>query len=146
MLDLRSGTEFAKGHIKGSLNVGLDGQFASWAGTFIQLGTPIVLLADGTAPINEAVTRLARIGIETVIGSLENGISAWAGSGFAVTRSAVITVAELKEMLELGGEELQVVDVRRPEEYQGGHLQNSINVSLTCLSVSRRCLSKSDWW
>lgn len=129
VLDIRSGVEFAGGHIKGSLNIGLSGQFASWAGTLLELGKPVILVATDAATIDEAVVRLARIGIETVVGYQENGMLGWSDGGFEVVESLVIAVDELKKELD-AGEQYQILDVRRTGEYQGGHVPSAINVPL----------------
>ena len=62
VLDVRAAAEFGAGHVPGSLNIGLGGQFAIWAGTLIPLGTPIIIVADSEEKAQEAVTRLARVG------------------------------------------------------------------------------------
>jgi hydroxyacylglutathione hydrolase len=68
VLDVRKNTEFGAGHIPNSINIGLGGQFASWAGTFISNGTPVAIVAESQEQVDEAVMRLARVGIETVKG------------------------------------------------------------------------------
>lgn len=135
ILDIRSATEYASGHIKGSLNIGLAGQFASWAGTLIELGTPIVLLANDIAQVDEAVMRLARVGIESVVGYVENGLISSNEAGLEIAQSSVISVDELKRALD-AGEDLLVLDVRRPGEYEAGHLPNAINIPLAELPVN----------
>lgn len=133
VLDVRSAAEFAAGHIKDSLNIGLGGQFASWAGTVIKMGTPIIIQAGNIATVDEAVMRLARVGFETVIGYVENGLLGWSDGGFEVVQSLVLTVDELKRMLD-EGEEIVVVDVRRPSEFENGHVPKAINIPLANLS------------
>jgi hydroxyacylglutathione hydrolase len=135
VLDVRSVTEYASGHIRGSLNIGLGGQFASWAGTLIEIGSPIIVLANDLAQVDEAVMRLARVGIETVIGYLENGISSWNDAGFEIAQSNVISVDELKRVLD-AGEDLLVVDVRRSGEFNAGHVPDAVNIPLAELAVS----------
>lgn len=135
VLDIRSATEYASGHIKGSLNIGLGGQFASWAGTLIELGTPIILLANDIAQVDEAVMRLARVGIESVLGYVENGLSNSSEVGLEIAQSSVISVDELKRALD-AGEDLLVVDVRRPGEYATGHVPNAINMPLSELPAN----------
>lgn len=129
VLDVRSAVEFAAGHIKDSLNIGLGGQFASWAGTLLKMGTPIIIQADTLATVDEAIMRLARVGFETVIGFVERGLLGWSDGGFEVVQSLVLTVDELKRMLD-EGEEIVVVDVRRPGEFENGHVPNAINIPL----------------
>ncbi|MBX9722758.1 MAG: hypothetical protein K2X81_15265, partial [Candidatus Obscuribacterales bacterium] len=130
VLDIRSATDYASAHIKGSLNIGLGGQFASWAGTLIELGTPIILLANDSAQVDEAVMRLARVGIESVLGYVENGISSSSKASLEIAESSVISVDELKRALD-AGEELLVLDVRRAGEYDAGHVPNAINIPLS---------------
>lgn len=130
VLDIRSATEYACGHIKGSLNIGLSGQFASWAGTLIELATPIILLANDAAQVDEAVMRLARVGIESVLGYVDNGISSSSGASLEIAESTVISVDELKRTLD-AGDNLLVIDVRRPGEYEGGHVPNAVNMPLS---------------
>lgn len=68
VIDLRPGAEFGAGHIPNSVNIGLGGQFASWAGTMISVGTPIVLVGHDKSQVDEGFMRLARVGIESVKG------------------------------------------------------------------------------
>ncbi|MCA9814092.1 MAG: MBL fold metallo-hydrolase [Candidatus Obscuribacterales bacterium] len=131
-VDVRNGTLFASGHIKGSLNIALSGQFASWAGTLIHLGQPIVILASDQESIDEAVIRLARVGHEQVIGFLDGGLIAWADAGFEVTATPVVTVTELKKELE-EGQDLFLLDVRRAPEYDAGHIEGAVNIPLSDL-------------
>lgn len=159
ILDIRSATEYASGHIKGSLNIGLGGQFASWAGTLIELGTPIILLANEAAQIDEAVMRLARVGIESVVGYVENGIGTASGadfvngaslasgstfvngSGLEIEQSRVISADELKVALD-ADPNLFVLDVRRTPEYTSGHVPNAVNIPLSELPGSLENLPK----
>src|SRR5271166_687186 len=81
-LDVRPGEEFAAGHVPGSVNIALSGQFASWAGTVLGLSAHPVLIAADDAQLEEARLRLARVGIEVLDGYLDGGVDAWKQSGF----------------------------------------------------------------
>jgi len=120
VLDVRTGDEFAAGHISGSINIALSGQFASWAGSVFGLNARPVLVAATEDQVNEARMRLARIGIEDVRGYLAGGIDAWRNAGFSLKATAQMTVEELRNGLDGAG--LQVLDVRREGEWQAGHL------------------------
>jgi len=120
ILDVRAAAEFGAGHVPGALNVGLGGQFASWAGALIPLGSPIILVAADDEQVDEAVTRLARVGHETVRGYLRGGVEAWREAGFDLGQVAQVTVSELRRMLD-ERPELQLLDVRRSAEYAAGH-------------------------
>ena len=129
IIDLRDGKTYSEGHIKGSININLTGQFASWAGTLIAIETTVILVADSKKNVEEAVVRLARIGIETVAGYLENGMKGWLEADFPVNLTEVISVDELSAKIQ-AGEKLQILDVRRPQEYFAGHAPHAINIPL----------------
>src|SRR6476646_4097073 len=73
LLDTRDPADFAAVHLAGSINVGLGGQYATWAGTVLSRDRPIVIIADpGREP--ESATRLGRIGFDHIVGYLEDGL------------------------------------------------------------------------
>ena len=133
ILDVRSATDFGAAHVPGSLNIGLGGQFASWAGTLISMETPVVIIADSEEKAEEARMRLARVGLENVKGYLAGGIDAWQAAGFEVATVPQISVADLKELI-ASRPDLQVVDVRRPGEYESGHAPNAMAAPLSNLN------------
>ena len=133
ILDVRSAAEFGAAHVPGSLNIGLGGQFASWAGTLIAMETPLVLVAESEEKAMEAQTRLARVGLEKVKGYLAGGIDAWKTAGSEVATVPQISVAELNELI-ASRPDLQVVDVRRPGEYESGHAPRAATAPLSNLN------------
>jgi glyoxylase-like metal-dependent hydrolase (beta-lactamase superfamily II)/rhodanese-related sulfurtransferase len=132
LLDIRSAAAFGNAHVPAALNIALGGQFATWCGTLIGIGTPIVLIADDLAAVDEAVMRLARVGIESVAGYLGGGMRAWDQAGLEVEAIPQMPVDELHERIAEGAD-LQVVDVRRPGEYVCGHVPGAINLTLAHL-------------
>lgn len=122
-LDVRSGEEFAAAHVPGSINIGLSGQFASWAGTLLGLNAHPVLIAASNEQIHEARTRLARVGIEALDGFLEGGIAAWREAGLPLATISQIGVRELEVKMRSG--RLQILDVRRTAEWDSGHIENA---------------------
>jgi hydroxyacylglutathione hydrolase len=134
LLDVRSAADFGAGHVPGSVNIGLGGQFAMWAGSLIPLQKAIVIIADTGAQVDEAVLRLARVGIENVKGYLEGGVQSWRDAGLPVETIPQWSVAKLKEQMANG--ELQIVDVRRPGEYVNGHVPRALNAPLASLDRS----------
>ena len=98
-LDIRPGEQFAAGHVPGSVNIPLSGQFASWAGTILGLSSRPVLIADAPEQLSEARLRLARVGIEAERGYLEGGVAGWTGAGFDLAKLREITVQELQQQL-----------------------------------------------
>lgn len=120
ILDIRPAPEFGSAHVPGSLNIGLGGQFASWAGSLIPTTAPIVIVAATEEQVEEAQMRLARVGLENVRGFLAGGLDSWQQSGFKTETVPQISVAELRELLATQSD-LQLIDVRRAPEYQSGH-------------------------
>ena len=121
VLDVRTSADFGAGHVPGSVNIGLGGQFASWSGTLLDPTRPVIVVADDEARVREAVMRLARVGLENVVGHLDGGLPAWLAAGLPVSQVPQIPVAELKRRID-ADRGLQVVDVRRPGEYADGHV------------------------
>jgi hydroxyacylglutathione hydrolase len=122
-LDVRPMDEFAAGHVPGSVNIALGGQFASWAATVLGLATHPVLIAETDAQIEEARLRLARVGIEELDGYLAGGVAAWKQSGQPLATVAQITPQDLEDRL--GAGKVQVLDVRREPEWDAGHVEGA---------------------
>ena len=129
ILDVRNAAEFGSGHVPGSLNIGLGGQFASWAGSLIPITAPIVIVANSADQVEEAQMRLARVGLENMKGFLAGGMAAWQAAGFDIAEVPQISVADLKDLM-ARQKDLQVIDVRRPAEYESGHAPRAITAPL----------------
>ena len=129
IIDVRQNFEYGFRHIPNSINMGLSGQFASWAGTLIPIGTAIAIVADNPAQIEESVTRLARVGHESVNGYIL--IDNYAGETNAVEQVTVEVVSELAKT----DKYLQFVDVRRVAEYAVGHAYRAVNIPLDKLAA-----------
>ena len=128
VIDIRTNSEFGAGHVPNSINIGLGGQFASWAGTLIAIGTPIAIVADDADQVEEAVMRLARVGHETVAGYV--WFSEYAGEKKTVGQ---VSVQEVSELTKTAGT-LRFVDVRRVAEHNAGHAIRTINIPLDKLA------------
>lgn len=126
VLDTRSPDEFEKGYISGSINIGLGGQYAIWAGTLIQIKQPIVIIAE-QGKEEEAILRLARVGYENVKGFLKGGIAAWKEAGMKLERMDSI---EAKEAVSLYNNGEKIIDVRKPAEVAGEHIPGALLLSL----------------
>jgi glyoxylase-like metal-dependent hydrolase (beta-lactamase superfamily II)/rhodanese-related sulfurtransferase len=129
VLDVRSAAAFGAGHVPGSWNIGLSGQFASWAGTLVDPRREILVAADDEAHVAEAALRLSRVGLEKVSGHLAGGIAAWQAAGHDVATLPQWPVDELRAQLAETAS-LQLVDVRRPGEYAAGHVPGARSVPL----------------
>ena len=140
VLDVRDAASFGTGHIAGAVNIGLQGQYASWAGSLLQPSRQLVIVAAGTAEVEEAVLRLARVGLENVAGYLDGGIASWSEAGFDLATLPQMPVDELEAQLLRERRPLQVVDVRRPDEYRAGHVPGARNVPLSDLELHASAL------
>lgn len=127
VLDTRSGPKFGAGHVPNSINIGLQGQFAPWAGTLIAIGTPVAIVAEDQEKVDEAFMRLARVGIETVTGYIL--IDDYRGE---TKKVAQVSVEQAKIATNDG--DVQFVDVRRPAEHASGHARNAMNLPLHSLA------------
>lgn len=128
VVDVRPPEQFAEGHLTGSINIALSGQFATWAGTILGLGSKPVLVAETDAQIEEATLRLSRVGIEDVRGYLAGGLPAWQKAGLSLASTAQISAQDLHQ--KLGDGKVRVLDVRRDGEWQAGHIAHAKNHSL----------------
>ena len=128
VLDVRQNSEYGAGHVPNAINIGLGGQFASWAGTLITIGTPVAIVADTKEQVDEAVMRLARVGIETVSGYV-------LAAEFADAENVVdqVTVEQAAEKL-AEDRSIQFVDVRRHAEHANGHATGAVNIPLDRLA------------
>lgn len=129
VLDVRPAADFGAGHVPGSTNVGLGGQFAIWSASLIPMEAPLVIVAESDEKVAEARMRLARVGLENVQGYLQDGLESWRAAGFEVATVPQISVAELHELLQRE-DDLQVIDVRRPAEYESGHVGPAVTAPL----------------
>lgn len=132
ILDTRTPETFTEGFIPGSINIGLKGRFAEWAGQLLPFDQPVVLVTDPKEE-KEAIVRLARIGFHNVTGHLKNGFSTWIESGEKADLIVNVNVEEL--MLDIPYDNnLRIIDVRKPTEFEGGHIEGAVNISLSSMT------------
>ncbi|HKP70024.1 MAG TPA: rhodanese-like domain-containing protein [Pyrinomonadaceae bacterium] len=135
VLDVRSAAEFGKAHVRNAINIGLSGQFATWAGTFIPVGTTLAIAAETEQQVEEAFVRLARVGLETVQGFIL--MADYSGELTAIDQ---VSVSDVNEISANG---VQLVDVRQPGEYAGGHAYRASNLPLNSLDKNIERLDPS---
>ncbi len=141
VLDTRDPNEFAAGHLIGSINIGLAGRYAEFAGGVVQPGAAMVLVATEGEEL-EAKIRLARIGFDNVIGHLDNPLGVFNDNPDDVARSSRVDVRAMREAMEsLDG--VQVVDVRQPGETAGGVVPGAHLIPLTTLNQRLATLDAS---
>lgn len=128
MVDVRDPADFAGGHLVDSLNIGLGGKFATWAGIILDQERPIVIVAEPGRE-KEAVMRLGRIGFDQVAGYLQDGMASLQSRLDLVRRTDRIAAATLGEQLTTS-QPPQVLDVRTEQEWQENRIDDSLNIPL----------------
>lgn len=131
VVDTRGPEDFARGHVSASLNIGMSGRYAEFAGGIIPAGTAMIIVADDGLAL-EAKNRLARIGFDNVLGSLDAPVQAMAENPELTSTSSRLDVEGLVQAMETIPD-LQLVDVRQPGETEGGSIDGAILLPLTKL-------------
>jgi hydroxyacylglutathione hydrolase len=131
ILDCRDPGGFAAAHLAGSINIGLGGQFATWAGTILDRDHPIIIIADAGRD-SEAATRLGRIGFDHVVGYLQDGLRSLESRPELVVSTERISAPFAAEMLS-SSEPPLAVDVRAPRERDQRYIAGSVSVPLNHL-------------
>ena len=140
LLDTRDPEEFKKGFIPGSINIGLNGQFAPWAGVLItNTDQPILIITD-EGKEEQSVIRLARVGLDHVIGYLKGGYAAWKAANKPEDTIPSISATEFAAKL---NEDINIIDVRRIGEYEKGHLENAQHLPLDYINEWTTNLDKN---
>jgi glyoxylase-like metal-dependent hydrolase (beta-lactamase superfamily II)/rhodanese-related sulfurtransferase len=121
VVDTRAITEFAAGHIPGSISNALRPVFASWLGWITDLDRPIVIVAGDGQDRDEIVRQCLDIGHESIVGELDGGIDAWSGAGHPIAGIPLVAPAEAVSNL---------IDVRQRSEYVAGHVPGALNIEL----------------
>ena len=144
MLDTRDPAEFAAAHLAGSINIGLGGQYATWAGTVLSREQPIVIIADPGRE-HEAAMRLGRIGFDHVVGYLEDGLhSLESRPELMVSTERLSAQVAAERVAAAAGDQAPVlVDVRAPGERQQKRIAGSVGIPLnssrrTVVGTARR--------
>jgi hydroxyacylglutathione hydrolase len=131
VLDTRDAADFAAAHLAGSINIGLGGQYATWAGTLLSRDRPIVIIADPERE-HEAATRLGRIGFDHIVGYLQNGLHSLESRRDLTATTERVSPALAAERL--ATREPLAVDVRTPGERERKFVAGSISVPLNHLT------------
>jgi rhodanese-related sulfurtransferase len=131
LLDAREPGDFAAGHLRGAVDIGLQGRFAEWAGDVLHPEREIVLVGD-PATARETKIRLARIGFDRVVGQLRDTSDVLVSRPDLVERSSRLTIEQLAEIRGLEPD-LQIVDIRNPTETHAGMLPDAVEMPLATL-------------
>ncbi|HXB42959.1 MAG TPA: MBL fold metallo-hydrolase [Puia sp.] len=129
LLDTRNETVFSHGFVPGSVNIGLDGRFAEWAGSLLPFDKEIVLVTE-IGKERETIVRMARVGFDKIRGYLNGGFEAWQTSGNTIDLIIDVDADELAMDLPFD-KNMIVIDVRREPEFADGHIRGAINIPLS---------------
>ncbi|HKV25654.1 MAG TPA: MBL fold metallo-hydrolase [Candidatus Acidoferrum sp.] len=132
ILDTREPEEFGAAHLSGSINIGLGGQYATWAGTLLDPHKTIVIIADPGRE-NESAIRLGRIGFDRVAGFLKNGLQELAARPELVVSTERVSAPFAAELIR-SAQPPKIVDVRTPREREQKYIEGSEHIPLSRLA------------
>jgi hydroxyacylglutathione hydrolase len=132
ILDTRPAGVFTQGFVPGSINIGLDGRYAEWAGSLLPYNQPLILVTE-QGKEKESIIRLSRVGIDNVQGYLEGGYEAWQQAGEQIDLIIDIEPDELA-MDMLHDSHIEIIDVRKPSEFEIAHVKGAVNMPLDKLT------------
>jgi len=128
LLDVRGPQVFCKGFVPGSINIGLKGDFAPWVGTLITDMKQRIVLVTEPGEEEEAITRLARVGYDGVVGYLEGGFESWDNSENEIDQIESISAEVFAELA--SEKKVNTIDVRKPTEFEAEHLESVTSAPL----------------
>ena len=130
VVDTRPAIQFAVAHVPGSVHIALTGQYATWAARILGLDTRLIIVGEDPDHIRESQLRLARVGVENVIGYLADGVAGWIKDGLPLEYIPQITAQEFHDLREQEGDRIAVLDVREPGEFTEGAIDQATHIPL----------------
>lgn len=134
ILDTRDSNIFTNGFIPNSINIGIDGSFATWVGTLIPDVKQMLLIVADEGREEEVITRLARVGYDNAIGFLKGSFKAWLDAG--KEQDKILSVNEDQLSAIIKSETANIIDVRKASEYNSEHLVDAENAPLDFINES----------
>jgi rhodanese-related sulfurtransferase len=132
VIDTRTKEEYAQGHLPGSLSNPLRDDYAVWLGWLVPEDASLLFVTDQT-PIAQIVDQSLLVGYERLAGWLQGGVEAWLTEGHALLQIELVDAAKAKALLHVGAISL---DVREPDEYAAGHIEEATNLPLGTLAAN----------
>jgi hydroxyacylglutathione hydrolase len=129
VVDLRTGEAFAAGHLMGSVNFGIDGQFITYLGWIMPFDATVTLLGETPEQVAEAQRDMARIGLAAPAAMATGKPDEWAGDE-PLASFPVATFRDLKQALDSGEDDFVILDVRRGAEFDQAHIEGAVNVPI----------------
>jgi glyoxylase-like metal-dependent hydrolase (beta-lactamase superfamily II)/rhodanese-related sulfurtransferase len=130
VVDTRPAIQFAASQVPGSVHIALTGQYASWAARILALDKTLIIVGEDLDHVRESQLRLARVGMETVAGYLEDGIAGWVRSGNNLDSIPQIAAKDLADLLNREPERVAVLDVRERAEVESGMIEGALHIPL----------------
>ena len=137
MIDTRVSSDFAKGHLKNSINIGLNGSYAVSAGNLIDVHSNILIICDSGYE-EESIVRLMRVGFDNIIGYLDGSFDNWKNNG---NDYSIIYQIKSNQINEISKD--IILDVRTKNEYEISHCDNSLNMPLFDIEYDYNKLDKN---
>lgn len=143
VVDLRSRSAFARGHLAGTVNLEVGDSFATYLGWLLPWGTPVTVVGESAAEIIEAQRQMVRIGIDRPAGTAEGGLAAWAAGG-DIRSYRRATFADLADVRSRG--DVAVLDVRRDDEWADGSIDGAVHIPLHDLEARMGEVPDGEVW
>lgn len=141
LLDTRQMLAFGGGHIKGAINIGDRPELSVWAGSMLDSARPLLLVLEGEANREKVLRLLLHTGFTTFTGYLVGGMKEWDNAGFPIEKIPQMSVHELKEKLR---NNIQILDVRSPGEWERGHIPGAIHKYVADMRIEIDCCLDKD--
>ncbi len=141
IIDTRKPQDFSKGFIPNSVNIGIDGSFATWVGTLIPSVKQEILIVADAGREEEVITRLARVGFDNAIGYLQGGFEAWKNAHKETDQIRSINAEDLAQLVKK--EAIHIIDARKASEYNSEHVIDAINAPLDFINDSMTKIDKN---
>ena len=142
IIDTRKSQTFNKGFIPNSINISIDGSFATWVGTLVPSVKQQILVVADEGREEEVIARLARVGYDHALGYLKGGFEAWTSARKEIDTIKSISADELIQIKEKGF--IHILDVRKASEYNSEHVINAINAPLDSINDSMALINKDE--
>jgi len=140
IIDTRKPQDFNKGFIPNSVNIGIDGSFATWVGTLIPSVKQEILIVADAGREDEVITRLARVGFDNALGFLKGGFDAWKAANKDIDQIHSVSAEELAEISKK--EQVNIIDARKASEYSSEHVVDAMNAPLDFINDSMAKIDK----
>ena len=141
IIDTRNPQEFNKAFIPNSINIGIDGSFATWVGTLVPSVNQELLIVADAGREEEVITRLARVGYDNALGYLKGGIQTWIDAGKEIDQINSVSADEFAALNEKN--KLNILDVRKASEFSSEHVVNAISAPLDFINDSMTKIDKN---